>query len=80
MYEVVGIARQTEDESLMVLYRPLYESIWMPPADYQVRPLEMFVGEVEVGGVRLPRFTLITEPELISQLEKVRDEKYPVQI
>ncbi len=76
-YEVVGIGRNTEDKTLTVLYRPLYESAWMPPADLQSRPLEMFMGDVAKDGHIMPRFTQITDLELIAKLEKVRDESYP---
>ena len=77
MYEVVGIARDTEDKSLSVLYRPLYNSEWMPPASYQARPLEMFLENVEKGGAVIPRFALITDPSLIKELEEVRHAMYP---
>ena len=34
-YEVIGIARHSEDESPLVVYRKLYDdrSLWMRPAD-----------------------------------------------
>ena len=34
-YEVLGIARHSEDESPMVVYRPLYNDsgLWVRPAD-----------------------------------------------
>lgn len=34
-YEVIGIARHSEDESPMVVYRPLYNDsgLWVRPAD-----------------------------------------------
>lgn len=76
MYEVVGIGRNTEDKTLTVLYRPLYKSEWMPPADLQSRPLEMFFEEVEKDGIKLLRFTLITDPALIAELEGVKQAMY----
>lgn len=76
MYEVVGIARNTEDNSFSVLYRPLYESEWMPPADFQSRPLEMFVESVEKEANKIPRFTKITDPELVQNLEKIKLQIY----
>ncbi len=76
MYEVVGIGRNTEEKTLTVLYRPLYESTWMPPADYQSRPLEMFMGTVEKDGETMKRFTQITDPELISKLREIRASMY----
>jgi hypothetical protein len=72
-YEVVGLARNSEDKSYFVLYRPLYENDWLKPADYQARPLEMFMEDVEKDGVQVKRFTKITDPVVIRELEAVRD-------
>ena len=77
-YEVVGIGRNTEDNILTVLYRPLYESDWMPPADYQSRPLDMFMGVVQKNGVEVSRFSKITDGQIISELEQVRKRMYKV--
>lgn len=78
MYEVVGWARNTEDKTFTVLYRPLYENDWFEPATYQSRPLDMFTEEVEKNGEQLPRFKLITDQVLISELIAARDRMYPV--
>lgn len=53
-YEVIGVARHSEDESELVVYRTLYgdHSLW-------VRPLEMFTEVVEVEGKAVPRFSKI---------------------
>ena len=75
-YEVTGIARNTEDESFLMLYRPLYASNWFAPADTQARPLEMFLGTVRKEGYEMPRFERIVKPELVKKLESVRDEMY----
>ena len=50
-YEVIGVARHSETLEPLVVYRPLYNAsgLW-------VRPHAMFFGEVEVDGVRQPRF------------------------
>lgn len=50
-YEVIGVARHSEDESYLVVYRPLYgdQGLW-------VRPLSMFTETVEVDGQQVPRF------------------------
>ena len=50
-YEVIGIARHSETEEALVVYRTLYgdHSLW-------VRPLEMFMENVEVDGLTVPRF------------------------
>lgn len=76
MYEVVGIGRNTEDKTYTVIYRPMYESDWMPPANFQSRPLDMFLEEVEKEGIKIPRFRLITDSKLIAELEKVRSLMY----
>jgi len=50
-YEVLGIARHSETEEELVVYRPLYgeESLW-------VRPLQMFLETVQVDGKTQKRF------------------------
>lgn len=68
IYEVVGIARDTEDKTFSVLYRPLYENDWFKPADYQARPLDMFNENVIKDGKSMPRFEHITDPELVAKL------------
>lgn len=51
-YEVIGIARHSETEEEMVVYRKLYGdgSLW-------VRPLAMFMEDVLVDGNLVPRFS-----------------------
>ena len=53
-YEVIGLAKHSEDESELVVYRPLYGEgkLW-------VRPLEMFVENISVDGKIQPRFAKI---------------------
>ncbi|MBD3658567.1 DUF1653 domain-containing protein [Marinobacter sp.] len=53
-YEVLGVARHSETEEQMVVYRCLYGdfSLW-------VRPLSMFLETVNVAGEQVPRFSLI---------------------
>ena len=77
-YEVIGLGRNTEEGTFTVLYRPLYESEWMPPADFQSRPLEMFSDKnFEKDGKIIPeRFIKITDEKVISELIKIRDEMY----
>jgi len=50
-YEVIGVARHSETEEPLVVYRCLYGdySLW-------VRPLAMFRETVEVAGEQVPRF------------------------
>jgi hypothetical protein len=53
-YEVIGIARHSEDESPVVVYRALYGDggLW-------VRPAEMWNETVTRDGVTYKRFTRI---------------------
>ncbi len=53
-YEVLGIARHSETEEHLVVYRCLYGdfSLW-------VRPLAMFNETVIVGGCEVPRFAWV---------------------
>lgn len=53
-YEVLGVARHSEGQEDMVVYRPLYgdSGLW-------VRPLSMFVEDVERDGARQPRFRFV---------------------
>lgn len=53
-YHVTGVAKHSETEERLVVYRPLY-------GDFQlsVRPLAMFTEMVNVDGQTLPRFAFV---------------------
>jgi len=53
-YRVLGTARHSETDELLVVYRCLYDnnSLW-------VRPLVMFMENVELDGQQVPRFQRI---------------------
>lgn len=53
-YEVIGVARHSETEEELVVYRPLYgdQGLW-------VRPLSMFRETVDVAGESVPRFSYL---------------------
>lgn len=53
-YEVIGVARHSETEEPMVVYRTLYGNY-----DLWVRPLSMFTETVEINGEAIPRFRFI---------------------
>lgn len=57
-YDVIDVARHSETEELMVVYRPLYgeRELW-------VRPLSMFKESVELDGKTIPRFQRLADPE-----------------
>jgi hypothetical protein len=51
-YEVIGTARHSETDEMLVVYRPLYgeRGLW-------VRPEPMFEESVTVDGRSVPRFS-----------------------
>ncbi len=53
-YTVIGVARHSETEEELVVYRKEYDdrSLW-------VRPLAMFVEQVQVAGKAVPRFAYL---------------------
>lgn len=53
-YQVIGLAKHSEDKSELVVYQPLYgdRGLW-------VRPLEMFIETVQVNGQSKARFEFI---------------------
>ena len=55
-YEVIGVARHSETEEPMVVYRALYGEggLW-------VRPLAMWAEQVDRDDYHGPRFTYIGE-------------------
>ena len=54
-YEVIGVARHSETNEPLVVYRPLYNA-----SGWWVRPHAMFFEAVVIDGVRLPRFAAET--------------------
>ena len=53
-YEVFFVARHSETGEEVVVYRTLYGDF-----SHWVRPLEMFLENVEIDGVTQPRFAQI---------------------
>lgn len=56
LYEVTGVARHSETLEELVVYKALYlpdgENLW-------VRPLKMFFEEIEIAGIKKPRFEFL---------------------
>jgi hypothetical protein len=78
----IGHHTEIEDfdgEGAMVIYRPLYKSarVYKSGGHYDVRPLSMFMENVTKDGQTFLRFSKITDPEIIAELKKIRDEMYP---
>jgi hypothetical protein len=57
-YTVLGVARHSETEEELIVYRQEYgdHGLW-------VRPKEMFLETVEVDGIEIPRFQHIADPK-----------------
>ncbi len=47
LYEIIGTARNTESKEEVMIYKPLYPTECMNGVDFVVRPLEMFMSEVD---------------------------------
>lgn len=54
LYQVIDVVRHSEDDGVLVLYRPLYGefNLW-------VRPVEVFTESIVSDGRSIPRFELL---------------------
>lgn len=84
-YRILGTGLHTEDDcrpedSAMVVYRPLYPEAFVYQAGqlFDLRPLDMWLGQVIVAGVSVPRFQKIEDLGVIAELMKIHDEMYDV--
>lgn len=60
-YEVIGIAKHSETEEELVIYKPLFdaESTWLGNAQFAARPVSMRFDQIEWEGKSMPRFALV---------------------
>lgn len=63
IYQLVNFVRHTETEEVLALYTPLYRFPDYTGPTLQVRPLDMFIEDVEIDGKTMPRFRYLG-PEL----------------
>lgn len=56
LYQVITIAKHSETLEDFVVYKALYND---PKSKFWIRPLSMFLENVEVNGVQVPRFELV---------------------
>ncbi len=81
-YEVMGVGHHTEDDcrpedTFVVVYRPLYEAfVYKNGKMFDIRPLEMFMETVEKDGVVRPRFSPITDPATVAELDTLKAQMY----
>lgn len=59
MYEVLGIARDSETLEELVVYKALYDSVEFGKNALWVRPKAMFLETVEKAGKRVARFEFV---------------------
>jgi len=55
-YEVIGIAHHSETLEELAIYRALYDSAKFGKNALWARPIDLFLGQAEVNGKKIPRF------------------------
>ena len=55
-YQVIGFARHSETLEELVIYKALYQT---EGGNLWVRPVIMFIEEVEIEGKKIPRFEYV---------------------
>ena len=60
-YEIVWIAKHSETEEELVIYKPLFdgEQTWLGDSQYAARPVRMWFDTIERKWKTTPRFSLI---------------------
>src|SRR5207248_10702958 len=82
-YFIYGVGHHTEDDcrtedSFMQVYRPLYENsyAYRNGGLFDLRPLYMFHKPAIREGREVPRFTKITDPVVIAELQAIKTRMY----
>ncbi|MFA5751435.1 MAG: DUF1653 domain-containing protein [Candidatus Paceibacterota bacterium] len=60
-YEVIGVARHSEDLGELVVYKALYDSKEFGENQLWARPRNNFEEIVEIEGKKVPRFKYVGE-------------------
>jgi hypothetical protein len=83
-YYIYGVGHHTEDDcrpedAFMQVYRPLYETAYAyrNGGMFDLRPLGMFYKPAIANGREVPRFTKITDDDVIAQLRGIKAQMYP---
>src|SRR4029077_17118544 len=78
-YYIYGVGYHTEDDcrpedAFMQVYRPLYEAayVYRNGGMFDLRPLHMFFKPAEWQGRMVPRFTRITDPGVVAELDRLK--------
>jgi hypothetical protein len=61
LYQVLGLAKHSETEEELVIYKPLYTNDFLPEGMFMVRPYKMFFEDVVFEGKTIPRFEWVSE-------------------
>lgn len=74
-YEVLGIGKNTEDNEVVVIYRPCYELEFIKEveAEFCVRPLSMWFDQIDRDGYVGPRFIKIDDAQIIESLKQLQN-------
>ena len=81
-YELIGVGIHSEDDckpedSNIAIYLPIYESrAFRAGKFFDLRPLEMWMGNVIKDGKTIPRFQKITDKKIIAKLKKIKGKMY----
>lgn len=59
IYQVVGVATQTETGAKLVVYCPINEQGQIQEKTLYARPIEMFLETIEIDGGKIQRFKLL---------------------
>jgi len=70
-YQVLGVGMHTETNEKLVVYRALYGE----PKIF-IRPLSVFMEDVEIDGGTMPRFIPIENRQILKALKKKEKEMY----
>jgi hypothetical protein len=60
LYEVVGVALHSETNEFLVIYKALYQTKY----ELFARPYDMFTQDVDLDGVKRPRFEKVSDDRL----------------
>ncbi|MBW2968020.1 DUF1653 domain-containing protein [Candidatus Woesearchaeota archaeon] len=62
-YEVIGVARHSETQEELVIYKALFSSPDFPEGQLWARPKGMFMGTKVIDGKEVKRFEFIGDEE-----------------
>ncbi len=83
-YYIYGVGHHTEsdcrpEDAFLQVYQPLYPEayVYRNGKMYDLRPLHMFYEQASWQNKTVQRFTKITDPNVIAQLQVIEARMYP---